>query len=497
MKKLISCLLVVMMLFSAVGAFADTLQKKDDVITRFIDETDLNTKDIAIQLQYGNESADLVMRFDSGNMHFVTRENGAEKLHFQLTADGAYLGADNSVILLRYASIATVLQDIVKSVQSVVKETAKEIEANINKNSDKIEAAVEEIAKELPSEQELQEEAEKAAVVAAAVVDQAEADAVTLSSAAVSFALNFKPENVLDVKEEDGNVKISLRPEAYASALADAMDELMTNPQVAEVVDRYAELTGEKSFASMQKNWAKNREAVLETIKTIESSEELSEDGHYTSHFQIGEETVMTKALVSDTDAWIDAEGGEADITVSLGAKDEDPFMVYEFSVSPGYYKDKLTVGDDSYTDLRLGLNDYRINSGDVTTVIDGKELLYADFGPAYINIKGPNGGISSSIRETWTGKTRFELYVESDKGEDAHLIIDAYEEDDSLVVEIQDANSDGPSLLYKISRIDKIDIADLSAAENVTEITAEMITNMLESLLKLAKPADASEAGK
>ena len=37
-----------------------------------------------------------------------------------------------------------------------------------------------------------------------------------------------------------------------------------------------------------------------------------------------------------------------------------------------------------------------------------------------------------------------------------------------------------------KLSRIDKIDIADLSASENINEITVDQINAELENLLKL-----------
>ena len=43
---------------------------------------------------------------------------------------------------------------------------------------------------------------------------------------------------------------------------------------------------------------------------------------------------------------------------------------------------------------------------------------------------------------------------------------------------------------MYRISRIDKVDIEDLSASEKITEITADEIYNELGELLKLAAPA-------
>jgi divalent metal cation (Fe/Co/Zn/Cd) transporter len=68
MKKLISLLLVVMMLFTAVNAFAESGRS---ILSRFLKETDTKTKDIALQLQNGEKSTDLVIRVDRDNLHLV------------------------------------------------------------------------------------------------------------------------------------------------------------------------------------------------------------------------------------------------------------------------------------------------------------------------------------------------------------------------------------------------------------------------------------------
>ena len=56
MKKLISCLLVVMMLFT--HAFAESTGRFGEysVIRRFLKETDTKTKDIALQIQSGDNA---------------------------------------------------------------------------------------------------------------------------------------------------------------------------------------------------------------------------------------------------------------------------------------------------------------------------------------------------------------------------------------------------------------------------------------------------------
>ena len=470
MKKLISCLLVVMLLLTAVSAFAESFGTgrfgDSNALRRFLKETDYQTKDLALQVQSGDAVADLVIRAEGDNYHFVSRTNNVEDSHVQLNPTGIYVGAEGNVTLLRYATVTTVLEDIVKAVDSMLEEAAKSIPED-----------------KLPTKEEVQKAVKKLAILAAAVNAQEEADAATLSAAAMSFADKFKPEYILDVKQEDGSVQIDLRSEAYATALAEAMDELMLNPALAELVDRRAAQTGDKSFAAYQKNWIANREATLEAIRTIKSTDVVDENGHWVSHFQIGEEASETKVLVYDTDSWIDAENGDAQITAALGFKDEDPFLVYELAVDQYAYREKLTSGD-TYTDVQMYFENNQISSAKVVTVIEGQEWLREEVGPDYFFMRGPKGGISTSVRETWTGKTRYELVAENAKGEEATIIVDFYEDGDSLVCELSTSESD-QTAMFKISRIDKVDIQDLSASENINEITVEKIEGELMDLLK------------
>jgi hypothetical protein len=298
----------------------------------------------------------------------------------------------------------------------------------------------------------------------------------------------------MDLKEEQGSVEISLRSQAFASAFADALDELMSNPSLANLVDRKAAEEGGKTFAEFQAEWLKNREETLNAIRSIESTEAVDENGHWVSHFQIGEELSETKILVYDTDSWIDTENGELEIAACLGYKNEDPLLVYELTVSPYSYWEKLTAGGDSMAEVNLSFQNNRISTGEISTVIEGKEQLKAYFGPDYLYMRGPKGGISTSVRETWTGKTRYELVAETAKGEESTIIIDFYEADDSLIAELSTNESDR-TVQFKISRIDKVNIEDLSASENITEITVDDIYNELGNILKEAVPALENDA--
>jgi hypothetical protein len=337
---------------------------------------------------------------------------------------------------------------------------------------------------EIPTEAEIEKALNEMGILADAVEGQAQADAATLSTAAIAFVNNFKPENILDVKQEMGSLEISLRSDAFATALADAMDGMMSNPALAELVNRQAAVNGGSGFAKAQQDWILNREATLDAIRSIKSTESIDEDGHAVSHFQIGEDTEGSKVLMCDTDAWINAENDEADITVSIGFKDEDPIMVHELAVEQDSYREKLTSGD-SMTETRMEFEDGAISSGNVLTVIEGNEALRAEFDPRYLFMRGPKGSISATVRETWTGKTRYELIAETAEGEESSITVDFYQEDDSLVCELFTSEPD-QSAVFRISRIDKVDIKDLSASENINEITAEQIKAELEPLMKL-----------
>ena len=99
--------------------------------------------------------------------------------------------------------------------------------------------------------------------------------------------------------------------------------------------------------------------------------------------------------------------------------------------------------------------------------------------------MKGPKGAISTTVRETWTGKIRYEVFAETAEGKEASIIVDFYQDGDSLVCELNSDDADQPAM-FKISRIDKVNIEDLSTSENINEITVEKINAELESLLKM-----------
>ena len=465
MKKLISCLLVAVMLFTVAGAFAEGAGLgrfgQSDILTRFVKATDPQTKDIALQIESGDKAADLVIRVDRDNLHLVSRNDAVETSHIQLTPTGIYVGIDGKTTLLRYATVTAFMEEIVKEVD----------------------AALDEAVKDLAADAQLQKAVNDMSILADAAQEQAQADAATMSAAAMAFAGKFRPENILDVNEEEDSVTISLRSDAFASALADAMDEMMSNADLADLVNRQAAVTGGERFAALQRDWLENREATLEAVRSIKSTEAFDENGHWVSHYQIGEDASTTKILMCDTDAWIDEENGEAEITTTLGIKDEAPLLTYELTVDPDSTHETLISGD-SRTDVQVNFEDEMVDTGSILCVIEGNESMRMNFGPDYFYMKGPKGGISTSVRETWTGKIRYELVAETADGQESTIIFDFYEDGDSLVCEMNTSGSDQP-VCFKISRIDKVNIADLSASEKVDEITVERINAELESLVK------------
>lgn len=479
MKKLISCLLAVIMLFTVACSFAEELKpiEKSNALTKFLDETDLKTKDLAFQVQSGDDSTDLVLSLDGDNLHLVTRYGDQVMGHGQMNSTGIYLGSADGATLLRYTTVMTVLQDAIKALDTVLEEAIDSIPEQ-----------------QIATETEIKETVDQVAVLAAAVAAQEEADSATLASAALDFVSKFKPEYILDVKEDDGSVEISLRGQAFATALAEAIDDMMSNPALAELVDREAAQVGGKTFAEAQLEWADKREATLEAISTIVSNEKIEDNGHWTSHFQIGEENTDQKVLVCDTDTWLDVENGAFETRIYLGFQDEDPFMVHEYTANRYQYWEKMTV-EDSFVEINCEINDARVTGGNVVTVLEGKEELRMEFGSDYLYMKGAKGGISTSVRETWTGKTRFELVMETAKGEEATITADFYQDADSLIFELYTDKAD-QTVLFKISRIDKVNIDDLSAAEKITEITAEEINAVLDSLLKLFAPTKTVDTG-
>lgn len=477
-KKLVSCLLAVMMLFTMAGAFADPFEplERNNALHKFLNETDMKTKDLALQLELGNQVADLVFHVEGNSLHMVTRMNGIALRHAQMNPTALYMASGSEVAMLRYETLAAFQQDLMKEAEAQLTQAIQSIPAN-----------------QLPTEAELRAAAARQAVLETAAATQEQTDAITIGTAAIAFAEHFRPESILDVKENDGSVEFSLRSDAYADALANAIDGLMANESLGRLIDRQAAKTGSKTFAEIQKSWAEDREATLRAIRTIQSTDKIEEDGHWTSSFQIGAEKEGDQALICSADTWVNEELNAAEMTFTLGITGEDPVMTYDIVVTPNYFWEKMNV-EQAYTEMSFDLEDGRINSGKIDVHRNNMDAVQLSFGPDYLNMRGPKGGISSSIRETWTGKTRYELVFENAEGVSASLIIDFYEDDDSLICEMKTSESD-QSLKYRISRIDRVEVNDLSASEKITEITGETLKTEMEALLKLVFPAKAPEA--
>jgi hypothetical protein len=456
MKKYISCLLVVMMLASITVAFAESPAEESiddaDIIGRFLSETDMKTQAISMQYQFGDEATDLVICTDGSNTHLIRRDNGVEKNHVQLNPEGIYLSAGGEVTLLRYATVAAATNSIEEDVNAMIEQFLQGIPKE-----------------QLPSSAEIQDAFNKLAKMAADVKTQQQGDVAAMTSAALSFVSKFKPEYILDVKSDDSSVEVSLRSEAYASALAEAVDEMMSNPALAYMVNRSAPAYVGASFAEIQKEWITNREDILEAIRSTQSTEYIDEDGHYVSHFQIGEEKSGENVLMYDTDAWIDAEENTLEITAAIRFKDEDPIMMHELEVTPDYYGERMSSGTSS-SEVQMYLEENRLSGAQVLTVIEGDEELRAYFEPDYTFIRGPEGAVSITEHETWTGKYRVETVIESADGEEARIVNDFYQDDDnSLVWEMYSTGDDDPAV-FRLSRINKGNVEDLSASKNITE---------------------------
>ena len=119
MKKLISSLLVIMMAFTMVSAFAEPVEKTN-VLNEFLKETDFTKQDIALQAQEGDKVSDVVIRTEGNNVHLVARNDGTEATHIQLTPKEVYVDVNGSVTKLPYAAVATVIKDIVAELDEIV-----------------------------------------------------------------------------------------------------------------------------------------------------------------------------------------------------------------------------------------------------------------------------------------------------------------------------------------------------------------------------------------
>ena len=65
------------------GSFADAMEpiEINNRLSKFLDETDTETKDLALQLQAGDNSTDLVIRLENDDsLHLVSRTNRKEDI---------------------------------------------------------------------------------------------------------------------------------------------------------------------------------------------------------------------------------------------------------------------------------------------------------------------------------------------------------------------------------------------------------------------------------
>ena len=182
--------------------------EKSNALLKFLKETDSKTKDIALQFQYGEQISDVVIRVEGDDLHLVRRKNAVEESHIQLNPTGIYLGSKGDVTKLGFGTFSKNLQGIFTETDKLLVQAIQYLPSDAMTNGEEIKITLNELS-----------------ILAAAEAAQEQVDAATLSAAALDIVSKFKPENILDVKEEDGSMEISLRSKAYASAIADAVDE--------------------------------------------------------------------------------------------------------------------------------------------------------------------------------------------------------------------------------------------------------------------------------
>jgi hypothetical protein len=85
----------------------------------------------------------------------VSRNNGVEDGHIELNPTGIYLADADSVTLLRYATVTTVMQNIVNELNEMLEQTVQNIPEE-----------------QLPTEAEVKEAVNQMAILAAAVEAQ-------------------------------------------------------------------------------------------------------------------------------------------------------------------------------------------------------------------------------------------------------------------------------------------------------------------------------------
>ncbi len=492
MRKILALLMALCLTLSmsaaALGEAAEAAEPQysnfQEHLVAFLSSLNLQQSDLYLTAQQGEDSYQALLGAnDAGAVNLMLGQNSQVIGTAQFDGTAFYLDTQNGVMAIELATIQNFIQQLPEKLTGLAAEQGAALGIDPN---------------------------------------QVVADAQTLIEAlagAVTPLLNTMKQTV----SEDGKViTLTMDSEAFAEATAQAIDTLLANENVTDIISRYAALYNpEFDIAELQQGWQSVRDQVVAIMKTEEATLTInSETGEFTFNYAIAPtETVKMTADVNGQTAeramtlnyTFAASNGEEEYRIEgTQLQEKNSFwseMPTKITQHQTIYQNGEEVGS---SDIALEMNDFgmpvsalivanvggqetlRMQYADQTfcVYVQGQEMVYIQYANEVLTARLAGGTMQLVARIAENDADHMLMHADlTMNGETMPVEVEyaIYDNEGAEYLQCTETVNGENILLAQLQQSEKQAFSLLKDAENINWITGEMLDQLLNNVLNQA----------
>lgn len=280
----------------------------------------------------------------------------------------------------------------------------------------------------------------------------------------------------VNAEEVENGTKYVVNGETLAEALTTAIDNFLGDADVAACIDRYAGLLRmmniEVSAEALKNNWEAKKEQVKAGLSGMECTLTTNNDGTYALEMIIpnGENKV---AVLSNGSL-----GENVETLTTAGIVGEDPEVTAAFSVKDGVIVYDVKMEEATIYE-EIALDGDELKSFDYVVTMNGETFVEAHYSENLFTMTTQDFTMKAEVVTKEAKKMEVVMTV-NQNGEEQVMNVTLEVLDAAIAYTI---SAPGADIKMTLSMTEKGTWTDLTQAENMTELTEEMLMSLLGSI--------------
>lgn len=428
MKKLLALIVAGLMLFSL--SFAVAEDTFEDNLKTFLSGLNPDEEDVLLTVDAAGQSIVLRLGTDAAGVHGSAELAGTPVGEAMITSDAAYVTAMGQGLKVQYATVA-----------NFAKSMASQLFGELNLS-----------------------------------MEQLQQDAQMLVMKVFPYMESFV--KAVATEEVENGTKMTVNGEALADAVTGTFGGLLADEEVKACLDRYLPFLKsagiEVTASDLQNQWDTSAEQIKQVLASSETFLTMYNDNTY--------DFEMLFANGSDSKAGIISKGTVAenvDTLTTIGTVGEEPEVTFVFKA-----QDNTIVYDMKSEEISMNeqiiMDGDQIKSIDYVLTSEGSPMVEMHYSEGHLVISGD--GLSMVGEVTVKEPKHLEALLTMTQGSDVQIMnITVDIQDDALVCTMAVGEE---KVVATLAAAEKTEWNDLSQNEGMMEITEEMLSTMIPSLL-------------